>query len=449
MNKKGFTLVELLAVIAILAILVIIALPNVLSMFNSAKKDTFLTEAKTIYKEIAKKYISETMRGNKITEINSDDDSKLDISASDIDYCAILDKNGGVEELVVANGTYYIQLDDVDNVNMITVDEVNEGTLDVLGCGALRYGKATTYIRKLYNDEAKRSENGLKKDNTKDKNIRYEGANPNNYVSFNGELWRIIGVFGDNVKLVRSKKIGELAWDSSADSLKNNGFGINEWSQADIKNYLNDRYYGGRDDIKCYDKYDITACPSGKLNDTAKNMINDHLWNTGGVDIECLEDEETWELHTVDFYEAERGNETGSVCYYDDYCDDEVDRTTTWKGHVGLPYVTDWAYASSEKVCETNLDDGYDIYNYSFENMTCKKNNWMHLVTTKEELAMWTISPTISYGNFTVMAVYYDGGIGDGIAYAPISIFPSIYLKSRVKIVGGTGTSSNPYELKL
>ena len=58
MNKKGFTLVELLVVIAILALLVIIALSNVLSMFNKAKKDTFLTEAKTVYKEVSKKYIT-------------------------------------------------------------------------------------------------------------------------------------------------------------------------------------------------------------------------------------------------------------------------------------------------------------------------------------------------------------------------------------------------------
>ncbi len=42
--KKGFTLVELLAVIAILAILVIIALPNVMGMFNTAKENSFNTE---------------------------------------------------------------------------------------------------------------------------------------------------------------------------------------------------------------------------------------------------------------------------------------------------------------------------------------------------------------------------------------------------------------------
>ena len=46
MSKKGFTLVELLAVIAILAILVIIALPNVLKMFNDSKKNAFIVQAR-------------------------------------------------------------------------------------------------------------------------------------------------------------------------------------------------------------------------------------------------------------------------------------------------------------------------------------------------------------------------------------------------------------------
>ena len=54
MKKKGFTLVELLAVIAILAILVIIAMPNVLDMFNKAKKDSFETEIRTIIKTVEK-----------------------------------------------------------------------------------------------------------------------------------------------------------------------------------------------------------------------------------------------------------------------------------------------------------------------------------------------------------------------------------------------------------
>ena len=60
MEKKGFTLVELLAVIAILAILVIIALPNVLGMFNSAKEDTFITQARDVVTTAQSRYVMDT-----------------------------------------------------------------------------------------------------------------------------------------------------------------------------------------------------------------------------------------------------------------------------------------------------------------------------------------------------------------------------------------------------
>ena len=90
MKNKGFTLVELLAVIAILAILVIIALPNVLKMFNDSKKNSFLTEAKTVYSEVSKKYISESMKGNKLTYISSEDDTKLDMTGKKLQYCVLL-----------------------------------------------------------------------------------------------------------------------------------------------------------------------------------------------------------------------------------------------------------------------------------------------------------------------------------------------------------------------
>ena len=72
MNKKGFTLVELLAVIAILAILVIIALPNVMGMFNSAKLSSFETEVKNIIKYSGDEWINDNLKG---------------ISASERKYC--------------------------------------------------------------------------------------------------------------------------------------------------------------------------------------------------------------------------------------------------------------------------------------------------------------------------------------------------------------------------
>ena len=110
MNKKGFTLVELLAVIAILAILVIIALPNVLKMFNDAKKNSFLTEAKTVYSEVSKKYISESMKGNKLSYVSSEDDTKLEMTGRDLQYCVLLNTDGTIKSMKVSNGEWIAEL---------------------------------------------------------------------------------------------------------------------------------------------------------------------------------------------------------------------------------------------------------------------------------------------------------------------------------------------------
>ena len=110
MKNKGFTLVELLAVIAILAILVIIALPNVLKMFNDSKKNSFLTEAKTVYSEVSKKYISESMKGNKLTYVSSEDDTKLDMTGKKLQYCVLLNADGSVKSMKVSNGEWIVEL---------------------------------------------------------------------------------------------------------------------------------------------------------------------------------------------------------------------------------------------------------------------------------------------------------------------------------------------------
>ena len=125
MKHKGFTLVELLAVIAILALLVIIALPNVLKMFNQAKKDTFLTESKNIYKEISKKYISETMKGNKINNI-SNTNNKLDLESNNLKYNVKLNNDGSIKEFEVSNGTYCLS-GKFNNLSELTTDKITEG----------------------------------------------------------------------------------------------------------------------------------------------------------------------------------------------------------------------------------------------------------------------------------------------------------------------------------
>ena len=133
-NKKGFTLVELLAVIAILAILVIIALPNVINMYNKAQKETFLTEARKVYTEAEKKYISSSITGNTVKVINSKDSSKLDMTGEKLQYCIILNNSGKVNSMKVSNGKWIASLND-KNIEDLTIDDLEDGNLDGYECG--------------------------------------------------------------------------------------------------------------------------------------------------------------------------------------------------------------------------------------------------------------------------------------------------------------------------
>lgn len=82
--KKGFTLVELLAVIAILSILVIIAIPNVIGLYNKSKRKLFVTEVKTVYKKVEENYITNRINDKLVLRISSEDETKLDMSGKKI-----------------------------------------------------------------------------------------------------------------------------------------------------------------------------------------------------------------------------------------------------------------------------------------------------------------------------------------------------------------------------
>ena len=135
MKNKGFTLVELLAVIAILAVLVIIALPNVLKMFNDSKKNSFLTEAKTLYSEVSKKYISENMKGNKLTYISSEDDTKLEMTGRNLQYCVLLNTDGSVKSMKVSNGEWIAELPSGKKITDLKNTDLKDGNLDNEECG--------------------------------------------------------------------------------------------------------------------------------------------------------------------------------------------------------------------------------------------------------------------------------------------------------------------------
>ncbi len=109
-DKKGFTLVELLAVIAILAILVIIALPNVMGMFNEAKENSFMTEIKQIYKTAQQTWMMDSMFStNEMTysRCNGCSSKSLDLSGrTELEYYIKISQSGSVVEFYATDGTY-------------------------------------------------------------------------------------------------------------------------------------------------------------------------------------------------------------------------------------------------------------------------------------------------------------------------------------------------------
>ena len=424
-NKSGFTLIELLAVIVILAVILVIAIPRILDVIETSKKDSFKNAAQLIADSAEKKKVSDKLLG-KDEEITCKDVAKI----NDEDYASCIitfDSEGNAKVNITGKGKFKgLKITNGTKENA----EVKEITKPTYGM------KATEYITNLleYNGE------GLKIDNTPDQNIRYYGSNPNNYVRFNNELWRIIGVFGNNVKLIRKDSLGKLSWDSSDESI-NGGAGINQWGEstdadgneyagADLQVYLNKMYYGGTS-VTCYggDRNQTTTCPTNTLDNTSKTLIDNHTWNTGAV---------YWnnETDTLEVYQAERGTIKGKGY---DRSNDKVIRTTEWVGYVALPYVTDWAYASDENECETKM---FALRSYS--DPLCNSNNWLG-----EIINVMILSPGTTFENCICPTVWNGRSIYNNYPSTSTLIYPSIYLKSNVLIESGNGSESNPYMLKL
>ena len=137
-NKKGFTLVELLAVIAILAILVIIALPNVMGMFNEAKKSSFTTEVKEVYKVAQQEWMMDSMTttGDQVyTRCKTCTGKSLQLSGrSELDYYIKIDKSGKITEYYATDGTYQYKynggelniesIKDIESVSSLDEDNI-------------------------------------------------------------------------------------------------------------------------------------------------------------------------------------------------------------------------------------------------------------------------------------------------------------------------------------
>lgn len=318
-----------------------------------------------------------------------------------------------------------------------------------------------TYLKDIINKDFPDSnplaeDIGLLKEDKADKNIRFRGANPNNYIEFgnSNELWRIIGVFNvynnetnqneDLVKIVRDKSLGSYSWDSSAKGI-NGGKGHNDWSQAVLMYELNcdgsENSQYCRDDIvdgflsniptntttEWYNGTNNTKTTNNKMNATYNysnniksrwaDKIANVRWNLGG------------NKTNGDTYLTMYGTERGIATY--------KDQAATFDGKIGLIYPSDYGFASSLSNC---IDGSTKL-----SAKVCKDNNWLY----KNE-GYWTITPRsdkyeVWYFNLT------NNYFLSTDPSSPKAVYPSLYLKADTKILRskGNGTEGSPYIIYL
>ena len=250
---------------------------------------------------------------------------------------------------------------------------------------------------------------------------RYEGKNPNNYIWFNNELWRIIGVFdstshgqsGNLVKIIREESIGGLAWHKSD---------TNDWSASSLKSLLNGAYYdwdSNKSGVSTY-CYGILSIPSNcdyseiGINDIYRNMIQEVTWYLRGYSSTSATAES--------FYNYERT--TGTVY---------SGRPTTTTGNIGLMYPSDYGYSVLASSCArtTNL--------VSYNSSSCAGQSWLYKTGYE-----WTITPYSSYSYYSFF-LSDSGTLSYGSTNSGNSVRPVLYLKSNVYVVDGNGSISDPY----
>ena len=421
--KKGFTLVEVLAIIAVLGIILITVVPNIGGSIEKKKEEEY-KKIINLIENAAKTYYS---YNNDIMSVGVDELLKEDLITTDLINPITNEKISGCVNVTT----------DEDGIKQFIFSDK---------CNVL----LSTHIENLYNTAA--SENGLVKDDTDDENIRYAGSNEvvKNYVSFDGDVWRIIGIVDGKVKLVKNDSIGTYSWDSSTSGF-NNGMGYNIWetidgktkadgtTKSDLNILLNEGYYGGTYPSTCYGGQNNATkpCPTIFMSNKLKQMVDESAVWYLAAQTQSNPSISPYGLPTLDSYNNERGDSVlGSY---------KNIAKTEWTGAVGLIYPSDYGYASIDSECRVNLRAGLVNNNgkIDYTNAKCKNQNWLF----KKDAWYRTISPILSWDGLYCAVAY--GNINTTDNYIPSSIFPSVYLKSNVIVVDGIGTSDDPYILKL
>ena len=227
-----------------------------------------------------------------------------------------------------------------------------------------------------------------------DNSYRYAGANPNNYVCFGSDastcpsdnLYRIIGVFGNEVKLIKSTSYGNYYWSGSRSNQSNT------WSSSTLNtSTLNGTYLNN-------------------LGSAWSNLIANHSWKVGGMS-------RNNSATAKQYYETEIGSSSSS---------------TTYSAKIGLMYVSDYGFAVSSSYWINAL--------YNYNETTLISNNWMRLAGSYQ----WTIS---RYGSGSAFNVASSGYVSVHDVSLTSTVRPVFYLTSSTTYVSGSGSNADPIRI--
>lgn len=247
----------------------------------------------------------------------------------------------------------------------------------------------------------------------------YKGANPDNYITFNNETWRILSVEGDKtIKIIRENSIGSRPFDSKGlrDSTSNGAGGTycvqgsngcNAWA-------INDNFVNGT--------------KSGSVLKDAE--LNTYL---NGAYLETINGDKQY-IVNHDFNVGTPGDKSDTE---DIATDVQQEALYKWNGKIGLMTVTEILKTTTDTGC-TSLKVG----NNSSSKSACSNNNWLW---PKSDW-LWTISPA-STNSYSVWEVASSGYVfnSSGVYYDE-GVLPTVYLTSDI-ILLGEGTQDKPYTI--
>ncbi len=277
-----------------------------------------------------------------------------------------------------------------------------------------------------------------------DNSYRYAGANPNNFVCFGSDaspcpidnLYRIIGVFGENYHGANGKQLVKLIkYDyMTTDELGTDGDYSQTYKEWGMDSTYKGTYGDGERIGVYYWNYKATGSATNTWSTSLLNKtnLNTNFINNIGTTWANKIATVTWKVGGNTW--ANIGTKTSSVAYTNEITNpvttNTTDNATTYSAKIGLMYVSDYGFAASPNAWTLTMS--------SYNNTTATNNNWMYM-----GLYEWTISRDAGNSNYAFL-VYLGGSVSFSSVGYNFGVRASFNLESSVSYVSGSGSMSDP-----